>query len=99
MGLNRHTIGMTERKTFPEIAERLIALRQAFSDDNKKDWAARNKFNATQYVNWELGTRRIPLEASEKLVTRYGVTLDWIYLGRIDALSESARKALSPWLR
>ena len=88
-------VEVTDRKTFPAIADRLGALRAAFSDDNRTEWAARHKFNTTQYINWENGSRRIPLEAAESLCLRYGLTLDWIYLGRLDGLSETARRALS----
>lgn len=89
------THAMSERKTYPDIAERLGTLRAGFSEDNRSVWAGRHGFNVSQYINWENGTRRIPLEAAEKLVQRYGVTLDWIYLGRWDGLSDSARKTLS----
>ncbi len=86
---------VTERKEYPDIAARLGTLRRAYSEDTRKDWAERHGFNATQYTNWENGARRIPLEASEKLVKLYGLTLDWIYLGRVDGLSDTARRALS----
>jgi len=80
---------------YPEIAARLMALRQHFSDLSQKDWAERHGFNRTQYNNWEKGVRRIPVEAAEKLCDRYGLTLDAIYRGRLDGLSENARNILS----
>lgn len=76
------------------IGERLAALRRAFSQLNQKDWAAKNRFNVAQYNNWERGTRRIPVEAAMQLCEAYGVTLDYLYRGRRDGLSESLRKAL-----
>lgn len=76
------------------IGERLVSVRQAFSDLSQKAWAEKHGFNQTQYNNWEKGTRRIPLEAAEKLAAAYGLTLDFLYLGRRDGLSESARKVL-----
>lgn len=90
-----NTLHVTDRKTYPEIAARLTALRTAFSDATKTDWALREGFQPTQYINWENGTRRISLDAAELLAARYGLTLDWIYRGRMDGLSDTARKALS----
>lgn len=83
------------RKTYPDIADRLRKLRTAFSDLTRKDWAARHHFNATQYTNWENGTRRIPIDAAETLCRAYGVTLDWIYLGRWGGLPQDLARALS----
>ena len=82
-------------KSFPEIAERLVCIRKAFAPEaNQKEWAAKHGFNATQVNNWEKGLRRIPVENAEKLCETYGITLDFIYRGRRDGLSETASKAL-----
>lgn len=79
---------------FLEIGNRLKAVREAFSDMSQKDWAASHTFEATQWNNWEKGTRRIPIEAAEKLCHLYGLSLDFIYLGRKDGLSQKASKSL-----
>lgn len=79
---------------YPEIAERLRQIREHFSDLNQKEWAEKHGFNVTQYNNWEKGVRRIPVEAADKLCDTYGLTLDFIYRGRRDGLSETSRKAL-----
>ena len=71
----------SERKLYPEIGERLMALRKRFSDLSQKAWAEKHGFKTTQYNNWENGTRRIPLEAAEKLCELYGLTLDALYRG------------------
>lgn len=76
------------------IGKRLAAIRQAFSDLNQKQWAERHGFQLSQWNNWELGARRIPVESAEKLCGLYGLTLDFIYLGRRDGLSEKASKVL-----
>lgn len=78
---------------YAEIGERLRAIRLGFSDMNQKEWAQKNGFSVTQYNNWEKGTRRIPVDAAERLSDTYGLTLDAIYRGRLDGLSEKARKA------
>lgn len=80
---------------YADIAARLEAIRRHFSDLSQKHWAEKHGFNRTQYNNWETGARRIPVEAAEKLCDRYGLTLDAIYRGRLDGLSEKARKVLS----
>jgi transcriptional regulator with XRE-family HTH domain len=85
---------MNDRKTYPEIGERLRRIREGFTDDTRRAWSARQQFNETQYNNWEAGLRRIPVEAAERLCDRYGLTLDFIYRGRMDGLSENAKKVL-----
>ena len=78
------------------IGERLAAIRSGFSDLSQKAWAERNGFAVTQYNNWEKGARRIPVEAAEILTDRYGLSLDFIYRGKLDGVSENARnKVLS----
>lgn len=79
---------------FPEIGARLTRIREVFSDLSQKAWAERHGFQQTQVNNWEKGARRIPVESAEKLCTLYGLTLDFIYRGRRDGLSEKASKSL-----
>lgn len=85
---------MTDAPTYLDIGQRLAAVRKAFSDLGQKAWAEKNGFNVTQYNNWETGARRIPVESAERLCDRYGLTLDFVYRGRRDGLSEKAAKAL-----
>ena len=85
---------MTDKR-HDEIAARLGAIREAFSDMNRREWAEAQGFNVTQYVNWENGTRRIPIEAAERLCDRYGLSLDFIYRGKLDGCSDSAIRRLS----
>ena len=85
---------MAEVSPYPEIGARLAAIRMAFSDLKQNAWAERHGFAPTQWNNWEKGARRIPVESAERLCALYGLTLDFIYRGRRDGLSESASKAL-----
>ena len=88
-------LGMSEEKPqYHSIGERLERLRTSFSDLSQKAWAEKHGFQNTQWNNWEKGTRRIPVDAAEKLCGLYGLTLDFIYLGRRDGLSDSASKSL-----
>ena len=79
---------------FSEIGARLLRVREAFSDLSQKAWAEKHNFQPTQWNNWEKGTRRIPVENAERLCALCGLSLDFIYRGRVDALSEKAAKAL-----
>lgn len=77
------------------IGRRLAGLRAAYGAGlSKQEWAQRNGFNPTQYHNWESGLRRIPVDQAERLCDTYGLTLDWVYRGRRDGLSENARKVV-----
>lgn len=77
---------------YVEIGKRLERVRVGFSGLSQKAWAEKHGFSVTQYNNWEKGTRRIPVDAAESLSDRYGLTLDAIYRGRLDGLSEKALK-------
>ena len=90
-----HMDAMADPILYADIGQRLEALRVGFSDLTQKAWAERHGFNSTQYNNWAKGTRRIPVEAAERLADTYGLTLDAIYRGRLDGLSENARNVFS----
>lgn len=79
---------------FFTIGQRLEAIRTGFSSLNQKDWALKHNFQPTQWNNWEKGARRITVPEAEKLSEIYGVTLDFIYRGRRDGLSEIASKVV-----
>lgn len=88
------TSPMTEMQPYRSIGARLQAIRLGFSALSQRAWAVQNGFEPTQYNNWETGARRIPVDAAEKLCETYGITLDFMYRGRRDGLSESASKVL-----
>jgi transcriptional regulator with XRE-family HTH domain len=79
---------------YEDVGNRLRLIREHFSDLSQKAWAENHGFNVTQYNNWEKGVRRIPVEAAEKLCETYGITLDWMYRGKRDGLSETFRKSI-----
>jgi len=83
-----------QENQFFHIGERLRAIREGFSTMSQKEWAGKHNFGQTQYNNWERGNRRIPVDDAERLCSLYGVTLDFVYRGRRDGLSESASKVL-----
>lgn len=87
--------GMSDDLPYAHIGARLRNLRDAYQPDiSQKAWAEKHGFNATQYNNWEKGNRRIPVDFAETLCDTYGLTLDFIYRGRRDGLSENARKVV-----
>lgn len=88
------TLMKTESHPYEQIGLRLQRVRMAFSDLNQKSWAEKHGFEPTQWNNWEKGHRRIPVENAERLCEVYGLTLDFLYRGRRDGLSETASKAL-----
>ncbi len=67
------------------VGERLRYLREAHgltqTAIGRQVGASMNRWN-----NWERGVGRIPVDASAQLVRMYGVTLDWIYLGREEGM-------------
>ena len=79
---------------YTEIGARLGKVRTGFSDLNQKAWAEKHGFEKSQWNNWEKGVRRIPVENAERLCQLYGLTLDFIYMGRRDGLSDKASKVL-----
>ncbi len=79
---------------YPEIGARLEALRKSQSDLSQKDWAMKHGWRETQYNNWETGVRRITVDDAQKLCSLYGLTLDFVYLGRRDGLSERVKNSL-----
>lgn len=73
---------------YADIGARLVALRTSQSDLSQKDWALKHGFSQSQYNNWEKGNRRITVDEAQKLCDLYGLTLDFIYRGRRDGLSD-----------
>ncbi len=87
---------MAESDKYPhrEIGERLRAIRR-LTGLSAKDFAAECGFGETQYANWESGYRRPLPENAAVLVDKFGVTMDFIYLGRDITLPYNIRKELS----
>lgn len=86
--------GMASNPEYAEIGDRLRRVREAFSDLNQRQWAEKHGFPVTRYNNWEKGVRRITLDDASRLADLYGLDLDFIYRGKLDGLSDSARNSL-----
>ena len=76
---------------YTDVGNRLRTLRE-WHNMSQREWAEKHGFNPTQYNNWEKGARRIPLDHAESLCEVYGLTLDFVYRGRRDGLSDNSRK-------
>ncbi len=51
---------------------------------------------ATTVSNWEQGRQKPTIEQSQRLADRLGLTLDYIYLGRLGSIPYDKAKRLSP---
>lgn len=87
---------MTEDASRPHaaIGERVRAMRVAFTSDSVRTFAKKMGVSAMAISSWETGSRRVTVESAERYCDLFGVTLDWIYRGRRDCLSEKASKIL-----
>jgi transcriptional regulator with XRE-family HTH domain len=76
----------------PEMAKRLKRLRDVYGP-SQIEFCRRFGFTASQWSNYESGTKP-SLAAATQLVRRIdGLSLDWIYFGRTGGLTiEVARR-------
>ena len=90
---------LTER-TYGEIAVRLRRAREAFGLD-QTEFARRAGLKNQTYSNWESGNFRISIDGALALRETYGLSMDFIYCGNIDALPHKIAKAIesSPRVR
>lgn len=77
-----------------EIAKRLIQIRK-FTGLNQTRFAESIGVPTTNYNNWEKGRQRIPLDGAFLINRKWGTTLDFLYLGRLDTLPFEMREAFS----
>lgn len=84
-------------RPYADIAERLRLSREAIGDGQltQKAFAAEAGVGYEQYKNWESGAYRISVDGARALRKRYGLSLDFIYEGNVDALPMNLRNALS----
>lgn len=81
-------------RPYQDIADRLRAAREVEGAD-QRTFAEAAGLKYTQYKNWESGAYRIGLDGALALRERYGITLEFIYIGDVDSLPMSWRKELS----
>lgn len=92
----RHYAAMQEYDEFrPErISKRLLWFRKYLGIERQKDFADSIGTTATAYNNWEKD-RYLSLDGALKIASRYGLSLDFLFLNRLDTLSAQMRNS---WL-
>ena len=92
--LSRYPPGMVNPdrpRPYADIAERLRLIREIAGTD-QKTFAADAGLGYSQYKNWETGSDRVGLDGALALRARYGLSLDYIYCGEVEALPFSLRQ-------
>lgn len=79
---------------FADIANRLRAVRGHFGLSSK-DFSEMADVSAKSYSQWESGDIRISIDGAIKLREKYGISLDFIYTGRLDTLPSNVARALA----
>lgn len=74
-----------------EVGRRLRATRRALGFKRQSEIADLLGCNRSNWVAYEKGDRVLPPRFALELLHRYGVTLDFIYAGREDALPTDLR--------
>lgn len=91
---------MRERIPFPTdatsemVGERLRMVREAMGLASGI-FASQAGICASAYSQYESGERRCSLDAGIRLCHRYGLTLDWIFMGDHTALPASLVEAMN----
>ncbi|MBO9428197.1 helix-turn-helix transcriptional regulator [Sulfitobacter sp. R18_1] len=70
---------------YADIAHRLRAVR-AYYDLGSAEYAEQANVSPKSYSQWESGDFRVSVDGAIRLHERYGISLDYIYLGVLDAL-------------
>jgi transcriptional regulator with XRE-family HTH domain len=82
----------TVERPFEDIAARIRWHRQ-LEGLEQRDYAERAGLKRSQLSNWESGDYRLSLDGARALRKTYGLSLDFLYEGSIDALPMTLRAA------
>lgn len=89
-----YTDGMTNPPYTPEkVGERIKMVRKAHGLSQVKFGEAISQ-PASAVSNWERGAQRPGIPIAEEMARRFGITLDWLFLGRSETLQYSVAQAL-----
>lgn len=78
----------------PEAVGARIELLRVALGLNQTEFAKEANILRVGVANWEAGRQRPGFDAAEKICDRFGVTLDWIFLGREETLRFEAIKLI-----
>jgi transcriptional regulator with XRE-family HTH domain len=83
-----------------DISLRLRAIREMTGYPVQREFASALGFNVKSLSQWESGQFRIPIEAAKVYVVQFGISLDFIYLGRLEMLPHRIARQLesNPWV-
>ncbi len=76
------------------VGQRIQQLRTALKL-NQTEFAERAKLNRSSVALWELGRQRPGIPPAQRICDVYGVTLDWIFLGRRHTLRHEIVELIS----
>lgn len=76
---------MSDKTPHTAVTRRLVLIRQ-WQAESAADFCRKAGMSPSAWNNYETGDRRISIDAAIALCDRFGVTLDWIYRGRIAGL-------------
>ena len=65
----------------PEVGERIRRLRLAMGFANQAPFAELIGATRGELAMWESGQRRPSIAKAQPMVSRFGITLDWLFLG------------------
>lgn len=63
------------------VARRLALTRRALGYDRQDIFARDAGIGANVYNPWERGKRPLPLDGAQRLCSKYGLTIEWLYDG------------------
>ena len=78
---------MPETETALQAVGHRLRLLRELTGLGQQDMAHRLNVSGSTWNNWEHGRKRINLTAALRLADHLGVSLDYIYRGRLDGVS------------
>ena len=79
----------------PEVGKRIRRLRLAMGFANQAAFAEIIGATRSELASWETGVRRPSIAKAEPMVAKFGVTLDWLFLGETRHLTHEMAGRLS----
>ena len=78
---------------FADIGDRLRWHRESIEAMTQRDYAEALGMKRPRYSLWESGIQRLSIDGALALKSRYGLSLDFLYLGDAAALDMTLRQA------
>lgn len=85
-------------RPFEDIAARLKWHREIIEGLTQAEYSAAFGLQRAAYSQWEAGLQRLSLNGALALHQRFGLSLDWLFLGDDGALPLTLRKAWRDYL-